>query len=348
MGDRRAKLVEVESKPFNAETPITALAEAVTPTALFYVRNNFDVPSLDAKSWRLIVDGLVHQPGTFSLNDLQRAPQRTLTVTLECAGNGRTLMVPRPPGTPWTYGAVGTAHFTGISLYALLQQAGIQPEAREVLFVGADEGEVAPGRREPFARSLSLKVAREADTLLAWAMNGESLTPEHGFPLRLVVPRWYGVASVKWLIRVNVRTTPFEGHFQKEEYVYEQESQTPHGTPVTAMRVRSIIARPADRAVLVRGKVEVVGTAWSGHGVIRRVEVSTNGGHAWAEAKVGSQRSPYAAVPWQFFWIPQVPGPYVLAARAMDSAGNVQPLDSVYNAHGYGNNVVHRIHVTVR
>ncbi len=348
MADRASRLVEVEAKPFNAETPISALAESVTPTALFYVRNHFEAPRTDAKSWRLIVDGLVQRPGTYSLNDLQRGAQRTLPVTLECAGNGRTLMVPRPRGTPWTYGAVGTAHFTGISLHLLLKHAGVRPEACEVLFVGADKGEVKPGRVEPFARSLPLEVARNPDTLLAWAMNGEPLAPEHGFPLRVVVPRWYGVASVKWLVQVTALSKPFEGYFQKDQYVYDQEPQTPPGTPVTVVRVRSIIARPADRAVLDLDEIEVVGTAWSGGGVIHRVEVSTDGGRTWTEAKVAAMRSPYAAVPWQFLWIPKVPGPYVLAARATDSTGNTQPLDSVWNAHGYGNNVVHRIHVTIR
>jgi len=257
-------------------------------------------------------------------------------------------MVPVPSGTPWTYGAVSTATFTGAPLYLLLNQAKIGSEAVEVAFVGADEGEVEPRRLIPFARSLPVNAANDPDTLVAWAMNGEPLPTEHGFPMRLVVPRWYGVASVKWLVRITALSRPFDGYFQRERYVYVGERGTPEGAPVALMRVRAIIARPADGAEVALGPVEVVGVAWSGSGQISRTELSTDGGRSWTEAELGTPPSSYAATPWRFLWSPPRPSIYILMARATDSAGNTQPLHSLWNAHGYGNNVVHRVRVVVR
>jgi DMSO/TMAO reductase YedYZ molybdopterin-dependent catalytic subunit len=282
------------------------------------------------------------------VKDLQTLPERTAIVTLEWAGNGRTRMNPVPPGTPWAYGAVGTARFTGTPLHLLLDQAGVGAEAIEVVFTGADQGEVEPGRVTRFARSLPLDVARHPDILLAWAMNGEPLPLQHGFPLRLIVPRWYGVASVKWLVGITVLSRPFEGYFQRESYVYVGERGTPEGTPVTLVRVRGVIGRPSDESKLPLGPVEVAGTAWAGTGPISRVEVSADDGRSWAEAALGTVPSPYAATPWRFVWVPPGPGTYTLMARATDSAGNTQPVEPVWNVYGYGGNVVHRIRVTVR
>jgi DMSO/TMAO reductase YedYZ molybdopterin-dependent catalytic subunit len=200
-----------------------ALAESLRAAPLFYIRNHFDVPGLGAASWRLPVDGVVEHPLGFSVKDLQTLPERTAIVTLECAGNGRTRMNSVPPGTPWAYGAVGTARFTGTPLHLLLDQAGVGAETIEVVFTGADQGEVEPGRVTRFARSLPLDVARHPDTLMAWAMNGEPLPLQHGFPLRLIVPRWYGMASVKWARRDHRLSRPFEGYFQRESYAYAGE-----------------------------------------------------------------------------------------------------------------------------
>lgn len=348
MAEKPLKLVPVEARPFNAETPMQALAEPLTPIHLFYVRNHFQVPRIKAETWRLAVDGAVMRPHQMSLKDLQSFPERTVTVTMECAGNGRTRMVPVPSGTPWACGAVGSASFTGTPLHLLLERAGLRSEAVEVVFAGADLGEVEPGRTEVFARSLPLALARQPDVLVAWGMNGEPLLPEHGHPLRLVVPRWYGMASVKWLVTISVLPEPFKGYFQRERYVYSGESGTPEATPVTLMRVRAVIGRPADGAELAPGRVEVAGTAWSGAGPIARVEMSVDDGHSWAEAELGTALSTYAATPWRFLWLPSSPGKYALVARATDDAGNTQPPGPVWNAYGYGNNVVHRVRVAVR
>ena len=343
--------VSVETHPLNAECPLPALAEPLTPLGLFYVRNHFDVPRIDRESWRLELSGEVERPLELSWEDLQALPQRAVAVTMECAGNGRTQMLPRPPGTPWGHGAAATAWFAGAPLYLLLDRARPNPEAVEALFTGADQGEVEPGRVTPFARALPLEAARHPDTLLAWSMNGEPLPLEHGFPLRLVVPRWYGVASVKWLTGITLRSSPFDGYFQRARYVYEREQGTPEGTPVTLMRVRSVVARPLDGEELPFEPVEVAGTAWSGAGPIRRVKVRVEGadrGSTRGDAELGEALSPYAATPWRFRWDPLAHGTFTLTARAYDAAGNSQPLEPLWNAHGYGNNAVQRVRVRVR
>jgi DMSO/TMAO reductase YedYZ molybdopterin-dependent catalytic subunit len=341
-----ARLVTVEERPFNAETPLAALDQPLTPVELFYVRNHFDVPRLDPAATRLTVDGRVEHALELGLDELRRLPSRTIVTALECAGNGRTTMTPRPPGTPWGWGAVSTGSFTGVPLGIVLERARPLPGAVEVAFTGADRGEVAPGRTVAFERSLPLAVALAPDTLLVHEMNGGALTADHGWPLRLVVPGWYGVASVKWLTRVTVLERPLEAFYQTERYVYEGERGTPERTPVTRMRVRSLIARPADGDDLRAGQVEIAGTAWSGGAAIREVAVTTDGGASWGAANLDPAASPYAHVRWTFRW-DATPGEHVLASRASDSSGAIQPLDAVWNVHGYGNNVVQRLRVRV-
>ncbi len=344
---KQINLVPIQTRPFNAETPMELLAEPQIPTSLFYVRNHFDLPTIDAEKWRLVVEGAVNRPLRLSLSELKKLTKKSVVLTLECAGNGRKFMNPLPGGTPWVYGAVSTAQFTGVPLHLVLHQAGVRPEAVEVVFEGADQGEAEPGRVVSFARSLPLDQARHADTLLAWEMNGEPLTEDHGFPLRLVVPRWYGMASVKWLVKILVVSKPFDGYFQKERYIYAEEHDTPNNAPVNYMRVRALIGRPVEEALLPPGTIEVAGTAWSGFGSVTRVEVSTNNGQSWSKAELGTAASPYAATPWRFLWKPTKSGQYTLMARATDSAGNSQPLESVWNKFGYGNNVVQRVQVRV-
>ncbi|MCM8749218.1 sulfite oxidase [Thermomicrobiaceae bacterium CFH 74404] len=342
------RLVIVEREPLNAETPPDALAEPLTPAELFYVRNHFAVPRIDPHAWRLRVEGAVERALELSLEDVQQLPSRTITVTLECAGNGRTLLTPTPGGTPWRLGAVGTARFTGAPLSLLLDRAGLRPEAVELLFVGADQGEVEPGRVEPFARSLPVEEARGPDVLLAWAMNDEPLTADHGFPVRLVVPGWYGMASVKWLARIVALEQAFEGYFQREHYRYVQsDDPVEDAPPVTRARVRSLIVRPADGARLPLAPVEFSGIAWSGYGPVTRVEVSIDGGASWAAAELGADQGLYAARPWSFRWHPPQPGRYTVLARATDALGNSQPLSPQWNRQGYGNNACQAIQVVV-
>lgn len=334
--------------PLNLEAPLRALAEPVTPTEQFYQRTNFLIPEIDAGAWSLSIGGGVRNPLTLTLDDLRALPARTVTMTMECAGNGRARLRPLPPGHPWDLGAVSTGTFTGVRLRDVLERAGVDAGAVEVMFVGADAGEVSPDRTVRFERSLPLEQAMHPDVLLAWEMNGEPLRPPHGYPLRVVVPGWYGVASVKWLTEIRVIDTPLDAHFQTERYVYVAEPGLADGTPVTAMRVRALIVEPGEDERLAAGAATTLrGTAWSGEAPIDRVEVSVDGGATWRDADLGTALSPYAAVPWSIEWTPAHAGPHVLMARASDAAGNVQPLEQVWNELGYGNNAVHRLEVEV-
>jgi sulfane dehydrogenase subunit SoxC len=332
----------------NRETPLAALALDRTPDGAFYRRSNFAVPRLDAAGWELPVRGGVEHPITFTMDTLHALPRHEATVTMECAGNGRAALLPPAPGVQWGLGAVSTATFAGARLSDVLAAARPRPDAVEVLFTGADRGLVGGhGPERPFARSLPLASALDGDVLLAWEMNGEPLPTEHGYPLRLVVPRWYGVASVKWLAEVRVLAEPFRGHFQAEKYVYLQEAGTPDGTPVTRMRVRALIASPSDGDAVVAGvELELRGTAWSGEGEVVRVEVSADGGRSWRAAELEAAPSAHAARPWHLGWLPPGAGTHELIVRGTDAAGNTQPLEQVWNALGYGNNAAQRVRVT--
>jgi DMSO/TMAO reductase YedYZ molybdopterin-dependent catalytic subunit len=344
--------IPVQTDPFNAETPPALLAEPLTPAAAFYVRNHFAVPPLDAAGYRLRV--ALNDDATLlklALADVQALPFRRVALTLECAGNGRTALDPPAPGVRWGVGAVGTAVFGGAPLRALVDKVGLAPGAVELLFEGADRGDVQPGRAVSFGRSLPLDVALDDDTLLAWEMDGAPLSPDHGFPLRLVVPRWYGVASVKWLREVRALAEPYRGYFQAEQYRYRREVGTPEDTPVTVMRVKAVIATangaPAGSRTLRPGPVALRGTAWSGAGRIAGVALSADEGKTWLEARLDRPASPYAATPWRATWTPAGPGSYTLIARAADEAGNIQPLAPVWNEQGYGNNGAQRVRLVV-
>jgi DMSO/TMAO reductase YedYZ molybdopterin-dependent catalytic subunit len=338
--------VPLTSRPLNAETPLPALTTALTPSRSFYIRSHFDIPHTDPGAWKLGLDGAVARPLQFGLDELLALPSQDVWMTLECAGNGRRAMDPAPPGLPWGFGAVGTAKFTGVPLALLLDRAEVRMEGNEVLFVGADRGAVRSGEVVHFARSLPLEVARHPDTLVALAMDGRPLQPEHGYPVRLVVPGWYAMASVKWLIRIEVLDAPFKGFFQSDEYVYADQEGSSRSIPVSLVRVRSVIGYPADGEGLSPGPVEVAGTAWSGHPPVVRVEVSVDGGTSWGDADLEEAPSAHAALPWRYRVRLDV-GAYSIVARATDSAGNVQPTEPIWNVQGYGNNVAQRIRVNV-
>lgn len=337
----------VQERPFNAEAPLGALMQIPTPTQLFYVRSNFDIPAIDASQWRLRVTGAVREEREFSAADLDAFVRSEALVLLECAGNGRRRMVPVPSGVAWDVGAVSCAIFEGVPLAAVLEQCGVSEHAVEVLFTGADHGDVEPGRHISFQRSLPIAKARERSVLLASRMNGEPLTREHGYPLRLLVPGWYAVSSVKWLLEIRVLEQPFEGHFQTERYVYIDDPIAQPNEPVRETRVRALIAQPIDQAELTRGVEVMRGIAWSGSAPIEKVEVSTDSGVSWQRAELGSAEHPAAPVPWTYKWDAE-PGEHQLLVRATDRAGNTQPMESLYNRLGYGNNVVHAVSVRVR
>jgi sulfane dehydrogenase subunit SoxC len=332
----------------NHGLPLEALRHPITPAGLHYLLIHYDIPSVDTDTFRLDIDGAVERSLSLSLDELKERESVSLPVTFECAGNGRALLSPRPLSQPWLTEAVGTAEWGGTPLRALLAEAGARPEAVEVLFTGLDSG-VEGGVRQAYERSLPL--AETGGALLAYEMNGAPLPPQHGFPLRLVVPGWYGMTNVKWLTRVTVLEVPFEGFQNAVAYrMYGPDGEP--GDPVTRMFPRSLMVPPGVPDFLTRerhlepGPVTLRGRAWSGHGPIAQVEVSTDGGASFAPAVLDEPLGDAAWRGWSFDW-DAVPGEYVLCSRATDSAGNAQPLAAPWNLKGYANNAVERVAVTV-
>ena len=331
------RLVVVKESPFNAETGHAALTPSITPADAHYVRCNFDVPDLDAAEHLIAIEGAVADAFTIPASELAGLPQRSVTVTMECAGNGRTGMAPLPSGEPWMHGAVGTASWSGVPLALLLDRAGLRDDVVEILVSGADRGVPAGGRTETrFARALPLDKAMDPNVILAVEMNGRALPIEHGAPARLVVPGWYGMASVKWVARIAALTEPFEGWFQRDRYVYERDHEK---RPVDVVRVKSMIVAPECGRGVARGRVLVWGWAWSGAAQVAAVELSLDGG-GWQEATLDPQLAPHA---WRRFArvldIAEA-GRHVVRARARDAAGRVQPDVATWNKHGYGNNAI--------
>jgi DMSO/TMAO reductase YedYZ molybdopterin-dependent catalytic subunit len=333
--------------PLSCEaSPAGFIGGVATPNSRFYIRNHFEMPRLDPTAFRLKVGGLAERPQSFSLDDLRRMPSQSLTVTLECAGNGRSLFRPRIVGEKWNLGAVSTAEWTGVPLAEVLDRAGVQPGAREVLFRGADggtsAGDLGPNR---FERSLLLDHARDPNLLLAYAMNGEALPIEHGYPLRLVVPGWYAMASVKWLTEIELIDRPFAGYYQAKMYCYEWEREGALvREPVTLQCVRALITEPAPNQEVAAGELAIRGVAWSGVPPIAHVEVSVGGG-SWQEARLLSEQRRYAWQPWELLTQVQEPGVVVLRARATDLAGRTQPERAEWNRLGYGNNTTQQVPV---
>jgi DMSO/TMAO reductase YedYZ molybdopterin-dependent catalytic subunit len=343
-------LVVRRAHPLNCETSLPALIGGnVMPNASFYVRNHFQIPNLEPAEWRLSVGGMIDRPLSLSLRDLTNMPSQTQLVTLECAGNGRFQLSPRVNGEQWNYGAVSTAEWTGVPLVEVLNRAGVRDEAQEVLFRGVDSG-VADGLSESirFERSLCLDDARANGVLLAYAMNGAPLPVQHGYPLRVIVPGWYAVASVKWLTAIEVIGAPFQGHYQTDTYVYEwQRDGKLDVEPVTLQRVRSLITEPEADAEIERGDLTIRGVAWSGAAPIARVDVSVDG-KPWQEARLVGERKRHSWQWWELLLRADAPGTVEIRVRATDMAGRTQPEAPEWNRLGYGNNSIQIIRVQIR
>ena len=344
-------LDELQLSLRNHGMQLEGLRYDVTPAGMHYLLIHFDVPEGDADTWSLSIDGLVSNPRRLTLPDLRARPTVTMPVTMECAGNGRARLTPRPISQPWLTEAIGTAEWTGTPLRPLLEDAGVTADATELVFTGADRG-IQAEIEQDYQRSLTIADAMRDEVLLAFEMNGAPLPPQHGFPLRLVVPGWYGMTSVKWLTGITAVAEPFEG-YQQTAYRFRQRPED-EGEPVTRMRPRSLMIPPGIPDFMTRrrfvdaGRVSLMGRAWSGAGPIERVEVSTDGGVSWEEATLGEPASPYAWTPWTFAWEAVEPGEYLLSPRATDVEGNTQPLEQPWNLHGFANNMVQRVPVEVR
>ena len=336
-----AGLLVRSADPLNCETPLPALADGLAvPNARFYVRNHFGIPHLDRARWRLEVGGLVGRRLSLDLGQLRAMPSVTAMITLECAGNGRAGLWPPTPGEQWGLGAVSTAEWTGVPLTEVLNQAGIQATAEEVIFRGADSGQV-DGRngRVRFERSLPVGQLGEAGALLAYAMNGEELPAHHGYPLRLIVPGWYAVASVKWLTEIQLTSQPFRGHFQTDRYHID-------GEPLTLQRVRSLITEPAPGTRTDPGDIVIRGLAWSGAAPIARVEVCI-GDAPWRPATLASDRHRHSWQRWELSARLTRPQTVTIQARATDQAGWTQPDQPPWNPLGYANNAIHEVRLAV-
>ncbi len=334
----------------NRGMPLEALRYDLTPTGLHYLLIHFDIPA-PASDWSLKVAGLVSRPLRLSLEEIRKHPEVTQTVTMECAGNGRALLRPRPISQPWLVEAIGTARWTGVALADVLHQAGVDAGAREVVFSGADRG-VQGSEIQDYQRSLPLSEALRPEVLLAYEMNGEPLPPQHGHPLRLVVPGWYGMTNVKWLKQIEVVDRPFHGYQMERTYRYAQGPDEP-GDPVDRIRVRSLMIPPGIPDFLTRvrllepGTVEIQGRAWAGDRRVVRVEFSSDGGESWTAGQLEPQPAPFTWQRWACPWNAS-PGRYTLCVRASDEAGNTQPLEQPWNYQGMGNNMVQHVDVIVK
>lgn len=354
----------LEAEPWNGEAPAELLVERhETPAELFYVRSHASVPEVDPKAYRLTVEGLVRQPLDLSLDDLRRDFRHAeAPATLQCAGNRRDELIrvrPVPGETPWSSGAISHARWRGVPLAAVLAAAGVEDGAAHVAFAGLDQVEKR-GERFPFGGSIPLAKALASDgwvgdsagVLLACEMNGEPLPPEHGFPLRVVVPGYIGARSVKWLASIRVQETPSENHYQARAYklfpphVGPEDADWARGLMLGELSLTSAIGSPGDGEELPAGPVAVRGYAMAGGDrTVERVEVTADGGRSWTVA----EHDPAPPGVWSL-WRAELelpPGDHELACRAWDSAANTQPerVEPLWNFKGYMNNAWHRVRV---
>ncbi|MGC4943971.1 sulfite oxidase [Kribbella sp. DT2] len=343
---------ELQLAARNHGIPLEALRYDLTPPGLHYVLVHYDIPLTNAYEWRLTVDGCVEQPIDFGLTELRAMGRQTVRVTLECAGNGRANLHPRPISQPWLMEAVGTAEWTGVPLAALLEAAGLREDAVDVVFTGADHG-FERGIEQDYQRGLSVAEALESNALVAWEMNGLPLPPQHGYPLRLIVPGWYGMASVKWLRSIELIDKPFTGYQNAEAYRVRTEPGEP-GVAVTRIEPRALLIPPGHPDFMTRhrfvptGEVTLQGRAWSGWAPVDRVEISTNAGATWQDATLDAPSN--EDLSWRSFSFPwqATPGEHVLTVRAHDKSGRVQPIEAPWNRGGFANNTAQRLTVLVQ
>jgi sulfane dehydrogenase subunit SoxC len=336
----------------NPGMQLEGLRYPITPIGMHYLLIHFDIPHVDLATYQLPVKGRVRNPLKLTLEDIKARPKVTMPVMMECGGNGRAHLSPRPISAPWYDEAVGCAEWTGTSLRPILEEAGLLDDVVEILFSGYDRG-LDQGVEHNYERSLTVEDALRDEVFLAYEMNGAPLPPQHGSPLRLVVPDWYGMASVKWLKEIRAIEEPFEGVQQILTYNYRQ-SEDDSGTPVTRKYPHALMVPPGIPDFLSRkrhveaGRITIEGRAWSGFGPVERVEFSADGGETWYDANLGDALGPYSWTPWTCEWEAR-PGEYELCVRATDTSGKTQPVDGkeAWNQGGYGINVVQRVPVQV-
>jgi len=348
----KAGMIVRSARFLDLETPGEFFDSWITPLPHFFVRNHMHEPSTwDPDSWNLSISGEVDHPLSLNLAELTKMETHTVTNTLECAGNGRAFQQPKVPGVQWQRGAVGTARFSGPRLRDLLQRAGIKATGKHVMFRGRDE---VPGKVPPFVRSIPVEKATDADTLIATQMNGVPLPRHHGFPARALVPGWIGAASCKWLTEIKVLDQEFDGNFMKPGYRMPNHPVSPGGEvnladthAATSLGVKSIIAQPTEGSSMKSHSIRIHGAAWAGEAAVARLQISTDGGTTWSDARLGSQQARYAWRLWDHVWRPQRPGEYIIMSRATDDQGHTQPQSAAWNPSGYLYNAVDQVKVYV-
>jgi DMSO/TMAO reductase YedYZ molybdopterin-dependent catalytic subunit len=318
----------------------------LTPVERFFVRDHTATPLIDVGSWQLELFGTglrdqptADRPRTLTYQQLRRFPSRTITTAIECAGNGRSFFTTQQgmtvPGTPWQLGAIGVARWTGVPLASVLEWAGVTRNAVDVMPAGLDATVVVNGVddghvRRPFPIAKALD-----DVLLAYEMNGAPLLPDHGAPVRVVVPGWVGVANIKWVGQIEVADQPLYSLWNTGQYRLVGPDYPTDAPPLTEQVVKSAFELAWDAELPVGRPVMLQGRSWSGRGVVARVEISTDGGQHWRQAQLHSPNLPGAWVRWRLPWRPTTAGPQQLLARATDTARRIQPETVPYNAGGY-------------
>lgn len=343
-------LTTISLDPENQGAPIHFLNEWITPEQFFFLRNHYPYPPITPASFTIAFNGLVETPGYFHYQQLLQMPSKTIVLPLECSGNKRKEFEPPTFGTQWDDGAISQGEWTGVPLRDVLNIVGVKPSAYDVIFEGHDSGKIAGLEGEhPFARSLPIKVALHPDTIIAYALNGKPITYKHGYPLRLIVPKWYAMASVKWLKRITVSDKPFKGPYQELDYFYfPYEDSNKDGVPVTIMKVNSIIQQPLPQSTLDMGSHCIYGIAWTGEGTITKVEISFDNGKSWEKTKLQQDPSQiYSWTFWAYVWNVSEKGKYTIMVKATDSTGREQPIKVEWNRLGYGYNGVSTINLQI-
>jgi DMSO/TMAO reductase YedYZ molybdopterin-dependent catalytic subunit len=348
----KPSLTTVSLSPENKGSPIHFLNEWITPEQFFFLRNHYSYPQTTPASFTLAFDGLVSNPGCFHYQQLLKMPSKTIVLPLECSGNKRKDFETPIFGTQWDDGAISQGRWTGVPLHYLLSIVGAKACEHEynVVFEGHDSGKITGlDGTYPFARSLPLKVALNEDVLIAYALNGKPIPSKHGYPLRLIVPKWYAMASIKWLKKITIIDKPFDGPYEKLDYHYfPYEDSDKDGVPVTLMKVNSIIQQPLPQSTLDAGRHEIYGISWTGKGIIDKVEISFDNGQNWKKTKLRQDSSQsYSWTFWNYIWDVKKEGKYTIMVRATDSTGREQPMNVEWNRLGYGYNGISVINLQI-
>ena len=349
--DSSGDLNVLSEDPLCAGVFLSNLDVPVSPTEGHFIRSHFPAPQINSADWSLPVTGDVETPLNLRYDDLLKMPSHEVVSLMECAGNSRSTMQPPAEGVQWDNGAVSVSRWKGVSVKTVLEQASLKGVATDVLFEGVDTGtEPHSGGPLRYAMSIPIEKLLDPDTLLAYEMNGETLPKDHGYPIRLLVPGWYGMASVKWLSNITVMDHPNGGFHEMDYRIYPATDGKADAKVkrVTSLKIKSLISTPNKGSVITPGPHKIKGVAWSGDGHITKVEISTDDDRTWRPAKLEEPSGSYSWQHWEYDWEATNLGHSLLRSRATDSKGNVQPMLAQWNFRGYQVNSIHSVPITVR